>query len=354
MAASSTKQILRKAILLYPPFLLGLSALHRFWPRRRGFLALTAVFAPYLFLPLLLLLPAARRRDARLLRLGLCACALVYAVRFLPGTPRQPRRAMPGARRFSVMSWNILFRNRRAAEIPAFLASGPADVVALHELRPSHADMIRRDPALAKRYPYQLLCPHGRASGIGLLSVFPILEHSSHEMPPAICARLDLGAGRTVIVVSAHPTFGDPRRRDPEPADRTRLVAALRQIVDPRFLRYDPSFRDRGIARVRALVDPLLGRGESLLLVGDFNVTEREIAYRELTAGLCDAHRNAGGGASNTWRPDWLMGLPFGLLRIDYLLSTPDIRPLRVSADCTPRGSDHGIMSGEFELAAPA
>jgi exonuclease III len=45
-----------------------------------------------------------------------------------------------------------------------------------------------------------------------------------------------------------------------------------------------------------------------------------------------------------------MANLPFGLLRIDYLLSTPDLRPLHASADCTPRGSDHCIVRAEFEL----
>ncbi|HZB96861.1 MAG TPA: endonuclease/exonuclease/phosphatase family protein [Herpetosiphonaceae bacterium] len=334
----------------YPLLLLGLSAVQKLRPRRRGLLALSSVFAPYLFFPLVLLLPAARRRDARFLHTGLLACAAVYLARFTPPLHVRPRRPMPGARHFSVLTWNVLYRNPRIAELRGFLATVPAEVVALHEVTPALADLIANDSTLARGYPHQILCPYNRGSGLALLSRYPILEHSSIDQPPALRVRLDLGAGQTVTIVSAHPTFGDPRNLRPIPARDNLLMAQLRRIVDPRFLRYDPSHRDLGIAYVRALVEPLLRQSESLVLVGDFNVTEREPAYRELTAGLQDAHRRAGFGSGHTWRPEWMANLPFGLLRIDYLLSTPDLRPLHASVDCMPRGSDHFIVQAEFEL----
>jgi hypothetical protein len=38
------------------------------------------------------------------------------------------------------------------------------------------------------------------------------------------------------------------------------------------------------------------------------------------------------------------------LLRIDYLFSSPNVTPLRMSVDCTPEGSDHCVVRGRFEL----
>jgi endonuclease/exonuclease/phosphatase (EEP) superfamily protein YafD len=333
----------------YPLLLVALSAVQKMWPRRRGLLGLSSVFAPYLFFPLLLLLPAARR-DARFLRTALLACAAVYLARFMPPLHVRPRRPVPGDRRFSVLTWNVLYRNPRIAELCRFLGTVPAEVVALQEVTPAVADLLDHDAALVRGYPHRLFCACDHGSGLALLSQYPILEHGSIDLPPALRARLDLGDGQTVTLVSAHPTFGDPRRPRPKPVRDNPLMARLHRIVDPRFLRYDPSHRDLGIAHVRALVEPLLRQGESLVLMGDFNVTEREPAYRELTAGLQDAHRRAGFGSGHTWRPEWMANLPFGLLRIDYLLSTPDLRPLHASADCTPRGSDHCIVQAEFEL----
>jgi vancomycin resistance protein VanJ len=87
-----------------------------------------------------------------------------------------------------------------------------------------------------------------------------------------------------------------------------------------------------------------------VLMLGDFNVAEREPAYNDLSAGLVDAHRVVGAGTGVTWRPAALMGHDFALLRIDYIFSSPNVTPLSTWVDCTPRGSDHCIVHGEFEM----
>jgi exonuclease III len=38
------------------------------------------------------------------------------------------------------------------------------------------------------------------------------------------------------------------------------------------------------------------------------------------------------------------------LLRIDYLLASPAVTPLSMTTDCTPRGSDHCLVRGRFEI----
>jgi exonuclease III len=118
--------------------------------------------------------------------------------------------------------------------------------------------------------------------------------------------------------------------------------------------RVDPASRDATIRELRAAAGWLRRPGEPLLLVGDWDVTEREPAYNDLTYGLYDAQALVGTGAGNTWRPGRFKGLPFGLLRIDYLLSTPAIVPLQTWVDCAPRGSDHCILSGRFAVEPDA
>jgi endonuclease/exonuclease/phosphatase family metal-dependent hydrolase len=98
------------------------------------------------------------------------------------------------------------------------------------------------------------------------------------------------------------------------------------------------------------MVERSTAEGDGVLLVGDLNVSDREPAYRDVAAGLIDAYLEVGWGPGGTWRPSHLEQLPFGLVRIDHMLSTADIRPLRVAVDCTPRGSDHCIVTGTFEL----
>jgi endonuclease/exonuclease/phosphatase family metal-dependent hydrolase len=171
-----------------------------------------------------------------------------------------------------------------------------------------------------------------------LLSRYPILEQGVLDQPAdlwprpdVMWARLALEGGATLRVVTAHPR---PARWGREPC--------LSRVC------YDPSRRDAQLASIRAFVAPALARGERLLLLGDFNVTDREPAYRDLAAGLQDAYMAVGSGAANTWGPGNLMSHGLALLRIDYFFTSPALRPLRLAVDCTPRGSDHCLLLGTF------
>lgn len=319
---------------------------HRLEPPRHGPLALTVVFAPYLFPLLAFLLALPRWRYAALLRPLLLVAAIASIARSVARPTR--RHAAPGAPSFSVMSWNILFSNPRVDAMLRFLATAPAEIIALQELRADHVERIAADPALRRHYPHQILWPYGYGAGMGLLSRYPIVEQGRLDLPPTLWTRLDLGDGRRLLLVSAHPTFFPPRMEEEEPDEGSSPMKLVRRVVDPRFFWYDPAYRDDGIARVRALAEPLLRQGEALLIVGDFNVTEREPAYREF-AGLLDVHRDAGSGTGRTWRPEWLAGLPLPILRLDYMWSSPNIRPLRMRVDHTLRGSDHCPILGLFE-----
>jgi endonuclease/exonuclease/phosphatase family metal-dependent hydrolase len=115
---------------------------------------------------------------------------------------------------------------------------------------------------------------------------------------------------------------------------------------------YNPRERDAQIRQLRTLIDPILQRAEPLLVLGDFNVTQQEVAYHELTAGLQDTHLQVGRGFGNSWRPPFLIHLPLPLLRIDYLLSSPVVQPRSIETDCTLYRSDHCIVRGRFELEA--
>ncbi len=321
----------------YPALLLTLALLHQVAPRRDGVLALTQVFAPFLFLGLLLLVPLAFLRGAILLRVLLAVCCVVGGVRFAPRVEAAEPAVVPGAARVTVMSWNMFVANPRRDAARQLLLSRPAEIVALQEVDEGWLD---RDPALRRVYPHRSPAGVGGARELAVLSAYPIVEYHPFEVRgggrdsvAGLWVRLKLGGGRTLAVATAHP-----------------VPPATAEPVCDRPLCYAPYLRDAQIRQVRAAVAPLLGRGEPLILLGDFNVTEREPAYHELTAGLRDAHALVGEGLGLTWRPYRLMGQEWPLLRIDYLLSSPDVTPLRATVDCTPRGSDHCILHGAFAV----
>ena len=96
--------------------------------------------------------------------------------------------------------------------------------------------------------------------------------------------------------------------------------------------------------RIRAAIDEDLASHRTVIVLGDINTTEREPAYDEVSAGLTDA-RIAGTWPGLTWRPGVLNGLPFGLLRIDYVLSS--LAPIDYSVRCTTL-SDHCLVSASL------
>ena len=199
---------------------------------------------------------------------------------------------------------------------------------------------IEEDQALDQLYPHRAFQADEPGQGVVLLSKLPLVEQSGPSVvgevegaPRGMWATVELGEGRRLTVLASHPLPPYPFRQH----------CALPPC-------YDTGVRDASIKAIRRFVEPLLARGERVLLMGDFNVTEREPAYRDLVAGLHDAYRQAGSGNGNTWRPYFLMQYPFGLLRIDYMLTSPNVTPLGTSVDCTPMGSDHCILSGQFEI----
>jgi endonuclease/exonuclease/phosphatase (EEP) superfamily protein YafD len=323
---------------VYPSLLLILSVVHILLPQRTGLLAITQIFAPYLFLPLLLLLPLALIRSARALRIALALCGLIFLLRFTPRPIASTVSDAPTGLRLSVMTWNVEGGGQPDA-IRAALTARQADVVALEEV---YWDWIQDDPTLTKLYPYRFgLPPRDAFSGMILLSVYPIVEQGVPDISPELWryprllqARIDLGQDRSLQVIAAHPS----------PAGRKCSLPTC----------YDSELRDRRVSAIRALADPALQHGQPALLMGDFNLTEREPAYADLSRGLHDAYRQVGIGAGSTWGPHGFLrdrGIP--LLRIDYLFSSPNLIPLSAEVDCTSLSSDHCILSGSFELRQP-
>ncbi len=92
------------------------------------------------------------------------------------------------------------------------------------------------------------------------------------------------------------------------------------------------------------------GSSTPLVLIGDFNVTDREPGYADLTGDLVDAHAAVGLGTGSTWRPATIDFLPFGVLRIDYVFTGNGARPLTIAVDCPANAGDHCIVSGVVEL----
>lgn len=318
----------------YPVLLVLLTLGQVVAPRRSGPVALTEVFAPWLFLPLLVLLPFAWALRDRALVIALVLAAVTFAVHLGPALVPGPRPQPPaGAVPVRVASWNVYIRNP-AARVVAAVRSVDADVVGLVEVNPRQAARLDADAALHARYRTVLMVP---AANRGLLSRYPLIDSGVGEDPSGrsgsdlLWVRLDLGGGRRLTVVVAHtlPAEASPSSTLP--------------------LHWDARPRDAEIAYTKAFVDARVAAGERVVLMGDFNVTDREPASAELSRGLRDAQEVAW-GAGASWGPLRLRRHGLALIRIDRILTGPGTAPSAFGTDCTFRGSDHCVLHATVEV----
>jgi hypothetical protein len=127
-----------------------------------GLLGLIGVLAAHLALAGFAFAPFAALPEARALRIGLVALAVVSGARFgsewlsLPA-PFEQRDVI------RVASWNLEVGARAAAATVAALRAVDADVVVLQELDHAAAASIESDPELLARFPFRALAPRDYA-----------------------------------------------------------------------------------------------------------------------------------------------------------------------------------------------
>ncbi len=324
-AGGAIRRLVVAALALYATSITVLSLANLLAPQQTGPLAASQVFAPHAFLPVLAIAPVAVWWRSRGLRVATLVALAVGALRFAPGLVSIP--ATPPAvdeTMVRVMSWNLETHPSVTSELIARLELSDADVIALQELSRTAAAAIQAHPWFTANYGHLALVPSDDAAGLGILSRFPITEASAGLDPAVQTVGVSVGDDHLTII-NAHPFAPGIQSRGPLPFPLT----------------FSPEQRDADIGHVRERVDREIAAGRRLILLGDFNVSDREVGYRALSRDLWDAHAEVGVGTGSTWRPPEIDFLPFGLLRIDYVLGGPGTRPLSVSENCAPGWSDH-------------
>jgi endonuclease/exonuclease/phosphatase (EEP) superfamily protein YafD len=244
------------------------------------------------------------------------AAIIVGALRVLPGATATPSPAVsvpPGPDSFRMVTYNILGTDPEPADrlIAALVARAPA-VVGLVEVPQRRADALAADPELARLYPYQEIRPNAPHGGIAILSSYPMEAAPNDPSVPVLRATVDVD-GTPVTIIEAHAT--NPLTS----GGRDHELGAIRELIDAH------------------------AAGGPVVLAGDLNTNDFEPAFWSLSAGL----NQAGSGA--TWGPD-SNGLP--LLKIDHIMTTPDLRPSEGSVDCDASGSDHCLLETVVGLPA--
>lgn len=291
--------------------------------------ALPSIVAPFLFMPLVLLIPLAFWVRSRFYLLSVGLLALVFAVSygglFLPRTPVP---ADPEAPTVRVATYNHLKTNIDLKAIRGAILRADADIIALQELSPDVARMSQT--SLRERYPYQVLRPapaDGRQNGVGVLSRFPLTEPSYSEAYRGQRFGLEV-AGRRFELVNVH--FNVPFRDG--------RMSSLRH--------YEPENRNRQLDALIAETDAT----PSLVVVGDFNLSGNELGYRKLASRLTDAFRYTRAGFGFTYPARTVYrGVPLPpLVRLDYVW-VRGLEPIAAARDCRG-GSDHCLVVADLRL----
>ena len=292
--------------------------------------ALPSIIAPFLFAPVLLLIPLSLwvRPGTYFSRPYLvCVGVLVlvfvisFGVRFLP---RSPVTGAANATELRIMSLNHLKTNTDEAAIKATILRQNADIVALQELSPGVATMIKAE--LSERYPHQVLRP-SRAdgeNGVAVLSRLPLEPLSYREAYRGQRFGVEV-AGKHFELINLHLNvpLGD---------------GSLRQ--------FGPELRDRQLGVLVTVAE----RIPSLVVVGDFNLSDNESGYRTLAGLMTDAYRRMRTGFGFTYPARTVYrGLPLPpLVRLDYVW-LKGLDPLSAHRDCRS-GSDHCAVIADVRL----
>jgi vancomycin resistance protein VanJ len=295
---------------------------------------LTDIFSVWMYLPLPLLAAlAALRRDRSLtawLVLPLAMFLVEYGGAFLPKRVAVAAAGTP----LRVMTSNLMVDNQYPAGLEAVLEQENPDVVALQELNFRMANFL--NARLRDRYPYQVLHPHVTDGGLGVLSRYPIQEVGPPGLEPGTClcqhVRIDLGS-EVVDLLSVHPDT--PRVR----------FLTYKPVPLPRD--FNDSSRDAEITMALARVADATG---PLLVVGDFNTSDRQPFYRRLRERLDNAYEEAGWGFGYTY-PTFIefFTFPFPLVRIDHVFYN-QAWAARAAWSAALPGSDHRYLIADLLL----
>lgn len=256
---------------LPPAAMLLMIVAHAAWPQRAGPLALLAAVGPVASaLVVVLLLPlAVVRRDALLATVVVAASVAATLAYHGPGAP--PSEAV-GGERLTVLTWNLHGAPPDEVGLGAALKRRQPDLVVLQEAG------IADDAAPAVLPGMEVLTFPEAATppGMVLASRLPILDRgeldrpvAAWDRPRAFWLRIDTGAG-VVTLLGVHLSVPFPLSSLPCP--------------------YCPDLRDAQVAAVAEFASQRSAAGEWVVVAGDFNIAEREVAYRDLSA-LTDAGR---------------------------------------------------------------
>ena len=298
------------------------------WPLR-----LSEVFGSWSYLPLLPLVLLALLTRSRSGLLALLIPTLLfgaeYGRQFLPNW--QLATAGDGMP-FRVLTWNTLYTADPDGAFQTLVNETQPDLVVLEEVSRRMANKLVTD----FDYPYHAIHSLGSTSSLAIVSRYPILS-SKTGMEVYTCECLEVTMdyhGRTITVIAVH-IF--------RPVINFRRIGRLPTITNFTDRMQSPVF-DQLLARIEATTTPLI-------VLGDFNTSERQPNFHRMRAFVDDAFAAAGWGMGYTFPADLhVRGVELApFVQIDHIFFSPAWHA-HTAWTSHLTTSDHGYVIADLTL----
>lgn len=299
----------------------------RWWP-----IQVSELVAVWLLLPVPVLILLGLRWPSIWLVLAL-SIPLVwfgreYGPLFVPQTTTRANASIEDDS-LRVMTLNTWTNSDRSGRFAVAVREWQPDIIALQEVGPTFKYELDK---LADEWPYQIRTTVRSTTRVALLSKFPILgQNADNEIGGCHCLQVTLERhGTEIEVILVHiraPSLGIRNRR-----------------AKPLQVRgFDASAQESSYI---ALLSQISKSDKPLIVLGDFNTTERQQGYRLMySAGLRNAHQEVGRGFGFTYpaafsRVKWL---PLPVIRIDHVFYYKHWHATQTSTSPL-MGSDHEAL----------
>lgn len=287
----------------------------------------------YWFIPLLFItILAVISLNINLLILSLIL--ILMPIRIIVGYYYPHRSSQnPSQNTLTVMTHNLLKDNHQTSEVIDTIFHSDAEIIAFQELTTPSSQAISTH--FREVYPYQAIEPPQKTetnSWNGFISKFPISSISTLPgiwmSPPIVCRVNYRGIPITLVNIHTHPTkIGAKKTSEISKASRIRRDQILR------------------------LTDFLSHLDTPYIVMGDFNTTDQNLIYHQLTKQMNDTWLMAGKGPGFTFglRPHTFgnqlslpaLPIPKWILRIDYIFCSKDIHTIHAYTGILDGKSDH-------------
>jgi vancomycin resistance protein VanJ len=251
-------------------------------------LALLNVFAPYFFLPTLLIILFGLITRRRAVWLSIIPSAFIFI--WLYGElfwPAWPVRTTSNEPQLTVMSFNIWGGSRLKETAHVILDNGMPDIVVIQELSPSMARLLLAE--VGHIYPYHLFGARRYEWEMGILSRYPLTKLDIRHLgdPEWRIQAAEVAVNhQSLTLYNVHPRSSN-------------ILFYLQNGISVAGAVASDFQKRRDL--FQRLVDVIADRSGPVIVAGDFNSTDQSEAYKTLRRDLTEAHRAAGWGFGHTF-----------------------------------------------------